>query len=253
MAEGAIDEEIEVINSIYENAAEFTEESHIVKLQVPESNVKIVLWLPESYPEEAPRIRGVNGLKDDKLVIQKLQSVIDASFVPGEVYLFTFIDEIQNEVKQAEESEQAEHEMNSIGLQENNVKGSAYIDHWACSDDIRDRGSVFVGRAVRVTSEDEMDKMVADLVNDKKISQANHNMIAWRIKISDDLYAQDFDEDGEAGSGPCILHVLKMAEVENVVVVVSRWFGGAHIGPDRFKHIKNCARDALVEGRYIVK
>ena len=29
------------------------------------------------------------------------------------------------------------------------------------------------------------------------------------------------------------------------VVVVSRWYGGTHLGPSRFKHISNCAREAL--------
>jgi hypothetical protein len=26
---------------------------------------------------------------------------------------------------------------------------------------------------------------------------------------------------------------------------VSRWYGGIHLGPDRFKHINNCARNVL--------
>lgn len=35
-------------------------------------------------------------------------------------------------------------------------------------------------------------------------------------------------------------------EVENVLVVVTRWYGGVLLGPDRFKHINRVARDALV-------
>lgn len=34
------------------------------------------------------------------------------------------------------------------------------------------------------------------------------------------------------------------------MVVVSRWYGGILLGPDRFKHINNCARNILVERNY---
>ena len=33
--------------------------------------------------------------------------------------------------------------------------------------------------------------------------------------------------------------------VKGCIVVVSRWYGGTHLGPMRFKHISNCARQAL--------
>jgi hypothetical protein len=35
------------------------------------------------------------------------------------------------------------------------------------------------------------------------------------------------------------------------VVVVSRWFGGILLGPDRFKHINNAARSLLNSCGYI--
>ncbi|PIL37746.1 hypothetical protein GSI_01440 [Ganoderma sinense ZZ0214-1] len=39
-----------------------------------------------------------------------------------------------------------------------------------------------------------------------------------------------------------------MQEVENVLVIVTRYFGGIHLGPDRFKHINQAARNALELG-----
>lgn len=36
--------------------------------------------------------------------------------------------------------------------------------------------------------------------------------------------------------------------VWNVLVVVSRWYGGVKLGPDRFSIINNVAREAVVEG-----
>lgn len=46
-------------------------------------------------------------------------------------------------------------------------------------------------------------------------------------------------------------HLLQIVDAENVVVVVTRWFGGIHLGPDRFKDINNCARGALEECGFI--
>ena len=34
----------------------------------------------------------------------------------------------------------------------------------------------------------------------------------------------------------------QIVDAENVVVVVSRWWGGIMLGPDRFKHINSIAR-----------
>jgi len=37
-----------------------------------------------------------------------------------------------------------------------------------------------------------------------------------------------------------MLHLLEILDVENVLVVVSRWFGGIQLGADRFKvRLKN--------------
>lgn len=47
----------------------------------------------------------------------------------------------------------------------------------------------------------------------------------------------------EAPTGPC----MQMADVTDVCVVVSRWFGGVHLGPSRFAIINNTARQLLVQ------
>lgn len=39
--------------------------------------------------------------------------------------------------------------------------------------------------------------------------------------------------------------------MNNVLVVVTRYFGGIHLGPDRFKHINQAARNALEDGGFL--
>lgn len=61
----------------------------------------------------------------------------------------------------------------------------------------------------------------------------------------------DCDDDGETAAGSRLAHLLDILEVENVLVVVSRWYGGILLGADRFKHINQAARDALEVGGFL--
>eukprot|EP01071_Lankesteria_metandrocarpae_P002944 Lankesteria_metandrocarpae@DN2654_c0_g1_i1.p1 len=58
---------------------------------------------------------------------------------------------------------------------------------------------------------------------------------------------QDHDSDGENHAGGRLQHLLDILNVENVLVVVTRWYGGILLGPDRFRHINNAARLALMD------
>lgn len=44
---------------------------------------------------------------------------------------------------------------------------------------------------------------------------------------------------------------MQILDVFDVLVVVTRYFGGVHLGPDRFKHIGQAARDALEVGGFL--
>lgn len=43
----------------------------------------------------------------------------------------------------------------------------------------------------------------------------------------------DNDDDGESGAGAKLAALLELMGVQNVFVVVTRWYGGVHLGPDR--------------------
>lgn len=62
---------------------------------------------------------------------------------------------------------------------------------------------------------------------------------------------QDFHDDGEGGAGIKIMHFLQDSNVRNVLVVVSRWYGGILLGPARFMYITDAARGVLEQGGYL--
>jgi putative IMPACT (imprinted ancient) family translation regulator len=96
------------------------------------------------------------------------------------------------------------------------------------------------------------------LKSNGKIARATHNMVAYRIieerRTDKDevrtIRHQDCEDDGETGAGAKLLHLLEILDARNVLVVVTRWYGGIHLGPDRFRHICNIAREILVEHGY---
>ncbi|KAI7825844.1 ribosomal protein S5 domain 2-type protein [Kickxella alabastrina] len=111
--------------------------------------------------------------------------------------------------------------------------------------------SVFVAHVARVKSAEDVQNVHDALLQDRKIAQATHNILAYRIQLENGSISQDNDDDGETAAGKRLGHLLQLLEVVNVMVVVTRWYGGTHLGPDRFKLINNAARQALETGGFI--
>lgn len=64
-------------------------------------------------------------------------------------------------------------------------------------------------------------------------------------------YLEDNDDDGETAAGSRMAHLLSIMNVENVMVVVTRWYGGIKLGGDRFRLINQVSREALVAGGFV--
>ncbi|KAJ7216661.1 ribosomal protein S5 domain 2-type protein [Mycena pura] len=119
------------------------------------------------------------------------------------------------------------------------------------AEPIMDRKSSFVGRACAISDPSEVPIILAHLMSDRRIARAAHPIInAWRCLVGTLLH-QDNDDDGETAAGGRLAHLLHIMEVDNVLVVVTRYFGGIHLGPDRFKHINQAARNALELGGFL--
>jgi len=58
------------------------------------------------------------------------------------------------------------------------------------------------------------------------------------------IYDSGHDDDGESWAGKRLSNVLNDTQASGAVVV-ARWYGGQNIGPIRFTHIENCAKEAI--------
>ena len=116
------------------------------------------------------------------------------------------------------------------------------------SETISLKKSTFQGHACVVNTLSEVKAVLKTLKQNKKVSQATHNIVAYRLAgVNETSFIQDYADDGEINAGGRVLHLLQIMGVKNVVVVVSRWYGGILLGPDRFRLINNVAREAVIQ------
>lgn len=108
-------------------------------------------------------------------------------------------------------------------------------------DVLRDRGSRYAVSVGPVAGRAGIDAFLADLKRVKKFAKATHN--TWAAVLSDGGPVKG--DDGEAGAGAVILRMLERAGLVDHVVVVTRWYGGVHLGGDRFAHVVTCVRAYL--------
>lgn len=94
----------------------------------------------------------------------------------------------------------------------------------------------------------EVPALLSQLVQDEKLLKASHpSMYAYRVSSAD----KGLSDCGESGAGQCILSVLDKNEINGVLVVVTRWYGGIPLGGARFREIRKVSIEALKEGKYI--
>ncbi len=86
-----------------------------------------------------------------------------------------------------------------------------------------------------------VDAALKHLKRDKSYAKATHN--SWGILLSDGTPLKG--DDGEAGAGMVIVRMLERAGLVDHLIIVTRWYGGKHLGGDRFRHVQTCVRAYL--------
>ncbi len=108
-------------------------------------------------------------------------------------------------------------------------------------DTVRDRGSRYAAAAGLVRNRAEIDGFLAALRARRRFAKATHH--SWAVILSDGGRLKA--DDGEAGAGAVILKMLEREGLTDHIIVVTRWYGGVHLGGDRFAHIVTSTRAVL--------
>ncbi|CAB1415188.1 unnamed protein product [Pleuronectes platessa] len=275
-------EEVEALSSIYgDEWCVIDEASRIFCIKIsndleePKLTACLQIILPPDYPSAAPPIYQINAAWLRGPERAKLANSLEDLYVEhvGESILYLWVENIREFlVKKPKSSETvdqpervnmtAEEDVDDEDLPDfrtlklNTENAHLFLDHANDEDvppikhgnTITDRRSTFQPHLAPVVTPRQVKMVLEKLYENKKIASATHNIYAYRIFCEDkNSFLQDCEDDGETAAGGRLLHLLQILDVRNVMVVVSRWYGGILLGPDRFKHINNCARNILVE------
>jgi hypothetical protein len=261
-----------------------------VNLQIPEQpHLSFILGFEASYPDSRPTVLGTASTAargEGKVAIDVLEDIIQRTWQPGAVCLFDVISEAVEVFPELNIGGGGKDDDGDLGdsstqAQSQPQNGASTLDDataqsfealslrdafgldsppdWILSDVVTEKKSVFVGRVARVQSLAQAQAYLDHLTaTDRKVAAATHNISAWRIRQKKteangeegETVVQDYDDDGETAAGGRLLHVMQLMDVWNVVVVVTRWYGGIHLGPARFRLINDAGRDALVKGGF---
>ena len=145
-----------------------------------------------------------------------------------------------------EQTQSNDIDYSSIPIEEQRNKLSIRPNVMYCDKHIEDRKSIFKSYMSFVCDISGIQGFIDTLKSNKKIAKATHNMIAYRLSSSSSgIINEHYDDDGEHGGGKVILEILRRRHIVDVVVMVSRWYGGILLGSDRFKHIKTMTQYVL--------
>ncbi|WP_281967715.1 YigZ family protein [Roseovarius nanhaiticus] len=108
---------------------------------------------------------------------------------------------------------------------------------------VSDRGSKYAVSGGAAASREDADAFLKHLKRDKKFAKATHN--TWAVILPDGTPLKG--DDGEAGAGMVIVRMLEREGLSGYIVVVTRWYGGKHLGGDRFRHVQACVEAWLAE------
>lgn len=249
--------EVEAINSIYgDDTLISTEGEGIFILRLPQQDTSLRLHFPQDYPSAPPSVLGTQSSGEHTRkgeaahAVGIFRNVLGRFFHPGDVCLFDVIEEVNNVLPIETEAPAEDLELDAHPTLEYRSNAVSDVDQppWTISDVVIELKSVFVARSAPVASPEEAKQYLQQLLDsDKKVRSATHNITAWRIKGMNGVTFQDCDDDGETAAGGRLLHLMQLMDLWNVMVVVTRWYGGHQLGPKRFSIINSVARDAFVK------
>lgn len=261
--DSAIEDEVTSINSIYgdEILVLASKEPLIGLLRLP-THVSTILRLefPNDYPDAPPSIVGTETVGDGlpkgagNRLLDIVRAVLAEVYRPGEACIYDLLEEAGEKLANDELLTQPDVTERKSEIDTKQVEVEQNLGPappWISSELIIEKKSVFVARVAQVNSPVQAQQYLRHLLaTDKKVRNATHNINAWRIHGDGGATYQDCDDDGEDAAGGRLLHLMQLMDVWDVMVIVTRWYGGVLLGPDRFRLINSAARDALVKAGY---
>ena len=127
-----------------------------------------------------------------------------------------------------------------VNVDSQNTLSAQYKPMITQSSKITKKKSTFMSCFVPITQQCHVEAGLAAVRTLPGVASATHNICALALDDGTKLC----HDDGEHKAGRMVLNQLIASEKKGLLVV-NRWYGGEHLGPDRFKIIKDIATKVL--------
>ncbi|VDK86532.1 unnamed protein product [Litomosoides sigmodontis] len=249
-------EEIQSIESIYGDLIYLESSS---QLSVRFNDVRLTIYLPKHYPTSSPPYFELSGPSLTEIQKEEVKNSMNEIYAKnvGQPVLYEWITYLNGYLTDCDSSFKEESvdedESASIRTAVSSPPSQQYVPTIISGNSMVDRKSTFQAHVAQVFSKDEVTLVLNKLKENNKIARATHNIYAWLTEenVNGRLIKQhDCEDDGEIGAGAKLLNLLELMKAKNVLVIITRWYGGIHLGTDRFRHICNLARQILVDNGF---
>ena len=107
------------------------------------------------------------------------------------------------------------------------------------------KGSIFQGHLHPVHTEGELIQAIRAISQDKQLVKSDHAMYAYNFIDPEGVNRCGYFDDGEWTGGNILSTLLCEKELSNIVIIVTRSFGGVHLGKKRFELIRQVANETI--------
>lgn len=114
----------------------------------------------------------------------------------------------------------------------------------------KEKGSKFIGLAVRCYSEEEAKEFI-DACR-KEHHQARHWCYAYRFGLDGEVYRANDDGEPSNSAGAPILGAIQSFELTNILIVVVRYYGGTKLGVGGLINAYRTAAREAIESTKII-
>lgn len=120
------------------------------------------------------------------------------------------------------------------------------------TSEITEKKSKFIGQVFYIENKQEAEKIIKE--TNKQYHDARHNCYAYRVLENDNI-VEKFSDDGEPSgtAGAPILNIINKIDLVNVLVIVTRYFGGILLGTGGLVKAYSDACQEAIKNANIVK
>ena len=107
----------------------------------------------------------------------------------------------------------------------------------------REQHSIFQAFAAQTTNIEDVRNFIGHIK--RKYPNKTHQTVAYSLAGLNTAYDDDYLDDGEHGMGRRLLNIIKTSNCSNITIILTRLYGGTHIGAKRFEITTELANNVV--------